>query len=132
MTAEDAIRAYYAAFNAGDWDSMCALLAEDVQHDVNQGGREAGRDAFRAFLLRMARAYREEVRDLVVMATPDGGRAAAEFTIHGIYLAAEPGLPPARGQGYMLPVGAFFALRDGRITRVSNFYNLREWLRQVG
>ena len=132
MTAEDILRAYYAAFNAGDWDGMCALLTEDVAHDVNQGGREAGRAAFRAFLDRMARAYREEVRDLVVMATPDATRAAAEFTIHGTYLADEPGLPPACGQGYVLPVGAFFALRGGLVARVTNFYDLNDWLRQVG
>lgn len=131
MTADATIRAYYAAFNAGDWDGMCALLAEDVAHDVNQGGREHGRTAFRAFLARMERAYREEARDLVVMATPDGTRAAAEFTIHGSYLADEPGLPPARGQGYVLPVGAFFALRGGLIARVTNFYDLNAWLRQV-
>ena len=132
MSTEDVIRAYYAAFNRGDWDGMCALLADDVAHDVNQGGREAGRPAFRAFLDRMARAYREEVRDLVVMAAPCGTRAAAEFTIHGAYLADEPGLPPARGQAYVLPVGAFFALEAGRITRVTNYYNLQDGLRQVG
>ncbi len=131
MTADATIRAYYAAFNRGDWDGMCALLTEDVAHDVNQSGREHGRAAFRAFLDRMARAYREEVRDLVVMATPDATRAAAEFTIHGTYLADEPGLPPARGQGYVLPVGAFFALRGGLVTRVTNFYDLNDWLRQV-
>ena len=131
MTTEDLIRRYYAAFNARDWDAMLALLAEDVAHDINQGGRETGRDAFRAFLARMDRAYRERVEELVVMATPDGARAAAEFTIHGEYLAAEPGLPPARGQRYVLPVGAFFAVRDGRIARVTNFYDLQDWLLQV-
>lgn len=131
MSAEDTIRAYYAAFNRADWDGMCALLAEEVAHHVNQGGCETGRPAFRAFLARMERAYRERVEELVVMATADGTRAAAEFTIHGTYLASEPGLPPARGQSYRLPVGAFFALRGGLVTRVSNFYNLGDWLRQV-
>ncbi|PJI52590.1 isopropylmalate/homocitrate/citramalate synthase, partial [Methylobacterium radiotolerans] len=28
-------------------------------------------------------------------------------------------------------VGAFFTLRDGQIARVTNYYNLREWCRQV-
>ena len=34
-------------------------------------------------------------------------------------------------QTYSLPGGAFFALRQGRIARVSNWYNLPDWLRQV-
>lgn len=126
------VKTYYATFNRGDREAMLALLADDVVHDINQGDRETGRAAFRAFLERMDRCYREQVTDLVVMATADGRRAAAEFVILGTYLAAGEGLPPATGQSYRLPVGAFFELRDGRVARVTNYYNLGDWLRQVG
>lgn len=122
---------YYAAFNRGDWQGMLALLAEDVVHDINQGPRETGRERFAAFLQHMARCYREQLTDVVVMASADGRRAAAEFTVHGEYLADDADLPPARGQRYVLPAGAFFACADGRIARVSNYYNLSDWLRQV-
>jgi steroid delta-isomerase-like uncharacterized protein len=126
------IRSYYDAFNRGDADGMLAQLTDDVVHDINQGEREVGVAEFRAFMARMNGAYRERLADIVVMATPDGTRAAAEFTVHGTYLRAEEGLPPAHGQSYVLPAGAFFAVREGRIARVSNFYNLPDWLRQVG
>jgi len=125
------IEAYYSAFNAADWAGMLACLTEDVAHDINQGPRETGREAFGAFLGRMERCYRERVEELVVMVSADGHRAAAEFVIHGAYLSADAGLPPATGQTYVLPVGAFFELRDGRIARVTNHYNLEDWLRQV-
>jgi steroid delta-isomerase-like uncharacterized protein len=128
----DPIRAYYDAFNRRDYEAMLALLTDDVAHDVNEGGREVGRDAFRAFLARMDRCYREEIRDLVVLTAEGGRRAASEFTVHGTYLATDVGLPEARGQAYVLPAGAFFEVRDGRIARVTNYYNLRDWLRQVG
>ncbi|MCA3367608.1 MAG: nuclear transport factor 2 family protein [Roseomonas sp.] len=131
-TTQDIISAYLAAFNRGDWAGMLALLADDVVHDINQGGAEHGKAAFAAFLDRMARCYREELRDIVIMVGADGGRAAAEFHVHGEYLATDAGLPPARGQRYALPAGAFFALKDGRISRVTMYYNLQEWLRQVG
>ena len=39
--------------------------------------------------------------------------------------------PRAKGQTYVLPAGAFFAIRNGQITRVTNYYNLTEWLMQV-
>lgn len=122
---------YYAAFNRGDWNAMLALLTDDVVHDLNQGARETGRDAFAAFLARMDRSYREQLRDIVVMATHDGTRAAAEYVVHGEYLVADEGLPPARGQRYVLPGGAFFDLREGRIARVTNYYNLQDWIAQV-
>ncbi len=125
------VLAYYAAFNRGDHEAMLALLADDVAHDLNQGPRETGRGAFAAFMARMDRCYREQLRDIVVMATADGARAAAEYVVHGEYLADDEGLPPARGQRYVLPGGAFFDIRDGRIARVSNYYNLTEWLAQV-
>lgn len=129
MPANDLITRYYDSFNRHDHAGMLDLLTEDVIHDVNQGGREVGKDAFAAFLARMDRHYREQVVDLVVMANAD--RAAAEFVIEGSYLVNDDGLPPAHGQAYRLPVGAFFELRAGRIARVTNYYNLADWIRQV-
>ncbi|QWP77785.1 nuclear transport factor 2 family protein [Lysobacter sp. K5869] len=130
--ATERVLSYYAAFNRGDWDGMLDTLADDVVHDLNQGARESGRDAFAAFLRRMSRHYREQLRDIVVMASADGTRAAAEYVVHGEYLATDPGLPEARGQKYALPGGAFFEIRDGRIVRVTNYYNLDHWVAQVG
>jgi steroid delta-isomerase-like uncharacterized protein len=65
------------------------------------------------------------------MASPDGTRAAAEFTVNGTYLATDEGLPEARGQTYVLPAGGFFSIQDGRIARVVTYYNLADWMRQV-
>lgn len=129
--AETLIRRYYDAFNRGDMETFLSLLTDDVAHDINQGGRETGRAAFARFMDRMNACYRERIADLVVLVSPDGTRAAAEFTVHGEYLQADPGLPPARGQRYVLPAGAFFDLRDGRVARVTNHYNLQDWLKQV-
>jgi len=65
------------------------------------------------------------------MTTPDGSRAAAEFNVHGTYLETDPGLPPANGQTYILPAGTFFAIRDGKIARITTYYNLTDWIVQV-
>ncbi len=133
--AEATIRAYYAAFNAGDMAAFLDLLAEDVAHDVSQGGREIGKDAFGRFMAHMNRCYRERIEDIAVMVSADGTRAAAEFIVHGTYIATDPGVPagtaPARGQAYTLPAGAFFELRGGKVARISNHYNLGDWMRQV-
>ena len=97
--SEAVVRAYYAAFNAGERDAVLALLTDDVVHDLNQGGRgESGKEAFRRFLAHMDRCYREQLTDIVVMVSADSRRAAAEFTVHGTYLSTDTGLPPARGR----------------------------------
>ena len=125
------ITQYYEAFNRGDWEAMLGFLTDDVSHDLNQGSRESGRDAFRAFLGRMQTSYREQLQNVVVMTSTDGLHAAAEYEVHGTYLASDEGLPEAHGQTYVLPGGAFFDIRDGRIARVSNYYNLTDWIAQV-
>lgn len=130
--AEALIRTYYGTFNSGDREAMLALLTDDVVHDINQGGSEKGVEAFRAFLQRMDRCYAEQVEDLTIFASADGSRAAAEFYIRGRYLNTDEGLPEACGQVYWLRVGAFFDLRNGRVARVTNYYNLQDWLKQVG
>ena len=123
---------YYAAFNAGDWEGMLDCLDDGVIHDINQGGRQTGKDAFRSFLAHMERCYRERLDGIVLMASDDGTRGAAEFIVHGEYLATDEGLPEASGQTYTLPAGAFFSIAGGRITRVTVYYNLADWTAHVG
>ena len=127
----DLVQRYYAAFNAGDMVSFLSLLTDDVAHDINQGKRESGKAAFANFMQHMNRCYREQLVDMVVMASEDGTRAAAEFTVLGTYLSTDEGLPPASGQTYRLPGGSFMTLRDGKISRVTTYYNLADWLAQV-
>ncbi len=134
MTRQDAITLisrYYAAFNAGDPAGMLDCVAEDVEHRVNEGGIRHGRAKFAEFCAHMGVSYREELRDLVVFANDDGTRGAAEFVVHGTYLTTDAGLPEAKGQTYILPAGGFFDLRDGKIARVTTFYNLNDWIAQV-
>ena len=132
MTSKELLAVYYATFNVGDTDAMLALLTEDVEHHVNQGGIRRGKAAFAEFSAHMARCYREHLTDLVLMVSEDGTRGAAEFTVNGTYVATDEGLPDARGQTYTLPAGAFFAFRDDRIARVTTYYNLPDWIAQVG
>ena len=122
---------FYAAYNRRDIDAMLDCVNEDVVHDVNQGQRETGKPALRAYLERILRCYQEELRDIVVLSIDDGTRAAVEFVQHGVYQETEPGLPPARGQRYALPGGGFFSVHMGKIARVAHHYNLHERASQL-
>lgn len=125
------IRRYYDAFNAGNAEGMLDCLAEDVEHRVNEGGIRRGKARFAEFCSHMGVSYREELKDIEIFANDAGTRGAAEFVVHGTYLQTDPGLPEAKGQSYILPAGGFFEIRDGRIARVTTFYNLKDWVDQV-
>lgn len=131
QNAKALIENYYAAFNAGDMDTFLSLLTDDVVHDINQGERQIGKEAFRQFMSRMNRNYKERLVDMVIMTNDDGSRAAAEFVVLGEYLNTDEGLPPAKGQTYRLPAGAFFEIKGGKVARITNYYNLQDWIDQV-
>ncbi|MBK6467708.1 MAG: nuclear transport factor 2 family protein [Rhodobacter sp.] len=125
------IKAYYDAFNAGDAAGMLDCVSDDVEHRVNEGAHRIGRAKFAEFCGHMGVSYREQLTDMVIFANDHGDRAAAEFVVNGEYLKTDPGLPEAKGQRYVLPGGGFFDVRGGKIARVTTFYNLNDWTRQV-
>jgi len=131
VAAQELIRRYYDAFNTGDLDTFLSLMTDDIVHDINQGERQVGKMVFKNFMEEMFAYYGEKVESLEIMVNKDGTRAAAEFVIQGTYLKSASGLPVATGQKYTLPVGAFFEIKDGKVSRVTNYYNLQDWLRQV-
>jgi steroid delta-isomerase-like uncharacterized protein len=122
QTTFDLINSYYQAFNAGDMNAFLNLLDENVIHDINQGGCQTGKDAFKKFMDHM----------IVIMTSSDGKYASAKFQVEGTYLATDTGFPAAKQQKYALPAGSFFDVANGKITRVTTYYNLPEWLKQVG
>ncbi|WP_313350712.1 ketosteroid isomerase-related protein [Paracoccus sp. (in: a-proteobacteria)] len=131
MESKALIAAYYDAFNAGRTDEMLNYLHDEVEHHVNEGGIRRGKQTFAEFNAHMTHCYKEELTDMVIFANDAGDRAAAEFVVNGSYLETDEGLPEAKGQKYILPAGAFFTIRDGKIARVTTYYNLADWMRQV-
>ncbi|WP_408096549.1 ketosteroid isomerase-related protein [Peredibacter sp. HCB2-198] len=131
MNTTELIQAYYKAFNEKRFKDMLGLLTDDVIHDTNQGGRSVGKEAFTLFLGEMDTFYDEFLDNMVIMTSADGKRAAAEFICNGTYKSTCEGLPPARGQKYRLPVGCFFEVKGDKIARVTNYYNMNDWLNQV-
>lgn len=128
MTSHETVAAYYAAFNRKDWSAMLALLSDDVRHDSNQGSSRTGKDLFTQFLQHMDDCYDETLTDLVILtnsATPS--RVACEFVVNGVYKKTDGDLPEAHGQTYQLPAGSFLDVADGKITRVTTYYNLPLW-----
>lgn len=125
------IQTYFDAFNAGDTDAMLDCLTDDIAHHVNEGNIRTGKEKFAEFNAHMTRCYRENLTDMVIFVSDDGTRGAAEFIVNGTYLATDEGLPEAKGQTYRLPAGSFFNLKDGKISRVTTYYNLSDWIAQV-
>ncbi len=126
-TAKAVIDAYYMAFNAQDIDALLALLGDDVVYDGKQGQREVGKAAFARYIRRINRCYREHIYDIEIMVNEEGTRAAAEYTVLGIYLSNDQEWLAECGQTYRLQGGAFFEIDEDLIIRFSSHYNMQDW-----
>jgi len=131
MTALAIAKQYYNCFNAKDAQGMLALLDPDIRHEPNQGEPRIGLALFAEFMQRMEASYAETLTDMVFFSEPNGERVAVEFIVNGKYLRADEGFPAAHGQSYTLPAAAFLEVRNGKITRVTTYYNLPLWIKLV-
>lgn len=131
MHALEIVKSYYAAFNAKNWNGMLNLVSDEIIHEPNEGETRTGIELFRAFLQKMDTAYNETLTDLCFFQGEDSNRIAVEFTVNGIYQETDPGLPEAHGQNYVLPAGAFLNVENGKITRITTYYNLELWIKLV-
>lgn len=131
-TSLEIVQSYYRYFNDKNWEGMLGLVDENIRHEPNQAEEpRIGIDKFRDFLSHMDESYDESLSDLTFFSEPSGKKIAVSFTVNGTYKKAEEGLPPAHGQKYVLPAAAFLEVKNGKIVRVTTYYNLPLWLRLV-
>lgn len=132
MSELEIVKQYYTYFNELNWKGMLSLVSDDIRHEPNEGEARVGTELFKKFLNKMDTAYQETLTNQVFFTSDDDhSRIATEFTVNGIYKIGEPGLPEAKGQKYVLPAGAFLEVKNGKITRITTYYNLDLWIRLV-
>lgn len=131
MTALSIVQQYYDFFNHKDYAGMVGLLDPLVRHETNQGEVRTGIELFTSFLQLMEDCYDETLTDMVFFTEPSSRRVACEFVVNGIYKKADEGLPPAHQQAYKLPAASFLEVKDGKIVRVTTYYNLPLWIKLV-
>jgi steroid delta-isomerase-like uncharacterized protein len=131
MIAIDIVKEYYNHFNNQNWEGMLGLLHTDIRHEPNQGDPRIGIEKFTEFLKIMDTSYQETLTDMVFFSESGNNRVAVEFTVNGIYKKGEEGLPEAHGQSYVLPAAAFLEVKEGKISRVTTYYNLPLWISLV-
>ena len=131
MTALETVQSYYAHFNNKNWPGMLDLLHPEIKHEANQGDTRVGKELFTEFLAHMERCYDERLTDMVFFSEPKNERVAVEFVVNGTYISTDSDLPEAKGQKYVLPAGAFLEVKDGKIARVTTYYNLPLWMKMV-
>lgn len=120
--SEKLVRDFLGAWEGRDLDVICSAFADDaVYHNVPVAPIE-GIAGIRAIFAAFLAAFAEAKLDIVT-------------------LAAEPGLVLAErvdyftmndGRKVVLPVNGVFEVRDGKITRFSDYFDLADFEQQSG
>jgi len=127
-------QAYLDALNSHDAGRMTAFLSEDsVYEDLAIGERIEGRDNIREFASQMesklSSDYSFEYRGIV----GDGEGYALEWTMSGTHDNGDPehGMP-ATGRSFQIRGVSVGQVRDGWIVQNRDYWNLANFLQQVG
>ncbi len=112
-------------------DEILKYFTEDaVYEDVTLGAVNTGKEAIRAFLTEFLAAVPDIHMEFTsTFATERGG--GAEWVMTGTQTGDMPGIP-ATGKRVSLRGASILELRDGRISRQADYWNMVSLLQQLG
>ncbi len=132
---ERIVRAYLEAFNARDWATHSALLAEDAVMEIpGTGDRFEGREAVTASERAWTESFADGRVDIDHLAAA-GDTVVAEYTGTGTHTGPIPGPDgeiAATGRSGSLRLCDVFTVRDGQIVAVREYYDTMALLTQLG
>ena len=135
VNAEGWMQRYLDAWNSRDVDGVLAFFSDDVVlADLPLGDQVHGLTAAREFVSRIMTAHSSDFRrQLGRLVVDDGTTYAFEFSETGTNDLAAPGSRfPATGRPVQRSVVSIGRIHDGRITEHKDYWDLTDYLRQVG
>jgi steroid delta-isomerase-like uncharacterized protein len=116
-----AVEGYFAAINSDSFADLASVFAEDVEIHTVGGQPVVGREAALAHFPQVLATYAEH-EDRVTRWIETSEAIVTEIDFEGKL---------ADGRAVVFPALDVFDLRDGRITRVTTWYDTRDVRRQV-
>ncbi|HEX2064242.1 MAG TPA: ester cyclase [Acidimicrobiales bacterium] len=130
-----AVRALFAAFNAGDLDGATQLVSDDFELvDFAAGESFVGREGCRQWLQAFRTALPDAQTELLQVIA-DGHRVATEHVGRGTHtgpFATPAGTIPATGRTVEVAIAETYEVHEGRITRLHAYYDSATLMRQMG
>ncbi len=129
---EEMLRGENAAWNAHDVDGIAAFYTDDCfKEDIAVGKVAHGKEEMKA-LIGGAFAAMPDMEIELVTLFDSGDWAATEWIMSGSYSNDYPGFPLAAGRRFSVRGASVMELRNGKIRRISDYWNFASFLDQVG
>ena len=132
MNVEELIKEENAAWNSHDVDKIATFYTDDcIKEDVAVGVYARGKEAMNA-VNRGAFAAVPDMKIELGLIITSSDKAATEWTMSGTYSSTQPGVPPVIDRPFSIKGATIMKLRDGRISRVSDYWDSALFMRQAG
>jgi steroid delta-isomerase-like uncharacterized protein len=102
-----------------------------IKEDIAIGKATRGKEEMKALISGAFTAMPDMNIELVTIFN-SGNWAATEWTMSGSYSNNFPGMPPATGKKFSVRGASIMELRNGEISRISDYWNYASLLEQVG
>lgn len=122
---------YIAAWNSHDFDKLSPFFTDDcIDEDIGEVRVCHGKQEFKAYYEDMhvwSADFKFEMKSFFTA----GNWFAGQWVMSGTHTGDRPGLK-ATGKEYSLPGASVGELREGKISRNTDYWNLAAFLQQVG
>ena len=129
------VRKVYDLWNDRDLDGALDLATDDVEIKlVALGQTLTGRDGFRRFMERFARASSDMKKDITNQVA-SAEQVVSEFTLIGTHdgpLRTTSGKIAPTGKAIELEVVEVIGIRDGKVATIRNYSDTATLMRQLG
>jgi len=128
----DWLHQYLDAWNSHDGGQVAAYMAEDATYEdlaINQIHK--GRDAIKAFVDE-TNVFSPDYRFTVVSVQQSGDQYATEWEMAGTHLGEAAGLPPTNKPYRIRGISVGRVDADGKIAENRDYWNMADFLMQVG
>jgi len=124
---------YYAAWNSHDWNKLAAFFTDDcVYEDVPFGRICHGKQELKAFCDELQLFRVDGPRFELKSAFVSGDWMVGEWVMSDTYPGGVPGWETAVGKKYSIRGASVSELRNGKISRNTDYWNMVAFLQQVG
>jgi steroid delta-isomerase-like uncharacterized protein len=132
VDVEEMLKEENAAWNSHDVDKIATFYTDDcIKEDVAVGVHVRGKEAMKAVNSGAFAAVPDMKIELrLIISSRD--TAATEWTMSGTYSSSHPGAPLVIGRPFSIRGATIMQLREGRISRVSDYWDSAQFVRQVG
>lgn len=129
----DLIERFLDAWNRRDGAAVAAQLTDDVQYwDLALGAHLEGSATVGAFAVSMSSTFSTDAQFSLNSVLIDGEDYAYEWTLRGTNDVGGAGGMPSTGASFELEGVSIGSVRDGRIARNRDHWDLGSYLSQVG